>query len=164
MANETNSVDEHGPVCPTESAGAPEVPVTATSEGAPGIPGAEGEGVGVAVPAEGVPVPFPVKPVGTGSGPFTADVTVVEGAKDAVRTLARRLAGVENSEVTVPACAEISSQAVSALGAQWVMSCDLTPGKLYFVTYDRTQLAYFVDAYAPVPDGRLTAPGEHGYA
>ena len=150
-------------VNPGAGAGTPDVPVT-TSEGAPGVPGAEGEGV--AVPAGGGPVCFPIKPVGADSGPFTADVTVVEGAKDAVRTLARHLAGVADSEVTVPACAEISSQAVSACGAQWIMVCDLTPGKLYFVTYDRAQLAYFVDAYAhvPGPGGRLTAPGEHGYA
>jgi hypothetical protein len=129
----------------------------------------EGKGVGVAVdvdvavPAEGVlPVPFPVKPVGTDAGPFTVDVTVVEGAKDAVRTLARRLAGVENSEVTVPACAEISSQAVFASGAQWVMRCDLTPGTLYLVTYDGARMSYFADAYSPV--GGLCVSRGHGHA
>ena len=145
--------------------GAPDVPVTPSGvdpsiPGAPGIPGAEGEGV--AVPAEGGPAHAPIWPADPALGPSVADVGVVEGAKDAVRAFARRLAGVENSEVTVPACAEISSQAVFAGGAQWVMRCDLTPGKLYFVTYDGAQMSYVVDAYVPV--GVLCVPREHGYA
>lgn len=134
-----------------------------TSESAPGIPGSEGLGEHPVALAEG-PGRQPIRSVGTDAGPFAADVTVVEGAKCAVRTLARKLAGVADSEVTVPASAEVSSQYVSPFGAQWVMSSDLTPGKLYFVMYDAIQLAYFVDAYAPVPDGRLTVPREHGYA
>ena len=140
------------------SAGTPDVPVT-TSEGAPGVPGAEGEGTPVA--ADG-PARSPIWPADPALGPSVADVGVAEGAKDAVRTFARRLAGVADSEVTVPACAEISSQAVFAGGAQWVMRCDLTPGKLYFVTYDGAQMSYVVDAYVPV--GVLCVPREHGYA
>jgi len=131
-----------------------------TSGDAPGIPGAEGSGV--AVPEADGPARSPIWPADPALGPSVADVGVVEGAKDAVRAFARRLAGVENSEVTVPACAEISSQAVFAGGAQWVMRCDLTPGKLYFVTYDGAQMSYVVDAYVPV--GVLCVPREHGYA
>lgn len=145
------AADGHGPMCPPESAGepeapeaseAPEAPALPASEGAPGISGAEGVGVTV------------------------ADIGLVEGAKDAVRTLARRLAGVADSEVTVPASVEVLLQAMTPSGAQWVMSCDLTKATLYFVTYEAPQMAYFVDAYihAPIPEGRLTVPTEHSYA
>jgi hypothetical protein len=129
----------------------------------PGVPGSEDAGALAEGTPDG-PAYQPIRSVGTDAGPFVADVGVVEGAKCAVRTLARKLAGVADSEVTVPASAEVSSQSVSPFGAQWVMSSDLTPGKLYFVMYDAIQLAYFVDAYAPVPGGRLTVPREHGYA
>lgn len=154
MSDETIETAEHGPMCPPVDPGAPD---------GPGIPGAEGVGTLAEGTPDG-PAQQPIRSVGTDAGPFAADVTVVEGAKCAVRTLARKLAGVADSEVTVPASAEVSSQYVSPFGAQWVMSSDLTRGTLYFVTYDAIQLSYFVDAYAPVPDGRLTVPREHGYA
>lgn len=156
MADETmeNAVGP-GPMCP------PADPAPADAPGIPGIPDAEG--VGVEVRADTPECP-PAEPVGTAAGPFTADVAVVEGAKSAVRTFARRLAGVAGSEVTVPASAEVSFQSVYADGAQWVMSSDLTPGTLYFVAYDGRQRAYFMDAYALVPGGGLCVPRERGHA
>lgn len=172
MADErTTSADEHGPMCPPEEA--PEAPATASeapalpaaaveapSEGARGgIPGAEGGGLTYGPDGSARPTVWRTAPT---TSLFAVDVGTVEGAKDAVRTLARRIAGVENSAATVPACAGVAFQSASPYGAQWVMNCDLTPGTLYLVTYDALQPSYTVDAYSPV--GGMCVPEEqcHG--
>lgn len=148
MADEnTATAGGRCPVCPpeaapAESAGAPASPVTASE--APALPAAAGE-----APPEGARGGYGVWRTAPATSLFAADAGMVEGARSAVRALARRIAGVEGSKAPVPACAGVAFQAVSPYGAQWVMNCDLTPGTLYLVTYDGIQPSYTVDAYSP---------------
>ena len=160
MADEkTTTAEEHCPVCPPEAApaapGASGGPVTASE--APALSAAAGE-----APSEGARGGYGIWRTAPATSLFAADAGMVEGARSAVRALARRIAGVENSAAPVPACAGVSFQTVSPYGAQWVMNCDLTPGTLYLVTYDGIQPSYTVDAYSPACG--MCVPGEqcHG--